>query len=292
MRLLVTGKDGQVGWELQRALAPLGEVIAASRAEMDLSQPESLRENVRAIKPDWIINAAAYTAVDKAEQEEALATTINGEAPGVLAEEAKKLGAGFVHYSTDYVFDGTKTTPYVENDPTNPLGAYGRSKLLGEKNVQAIGGRSWVFRTSWVYAPRGKNFMLTMLRLAKEKPRLRVVADQFGAPTSAALIADATAAFIARQTKQPTPDALYHLSAGGHASWHSFAEAIVKLGAQWGLCPEVPVDPISTAEYPLPARRPANSLLDHRKLEAVLGVELPSWESGLETALGTLRSRS
>jgi dTDP-4-dehydrorhamnose reductase len=290
MRLLVTGRDGQVGWELQRALAPLGEVIACSRAEMDLSQPQSLRDKLRSIKPDWIVNAAAYTAVDKAEQEEVLATTINGEAPGVLAEEAKKLGAGFVHFSTDYVFDGTKATPYAETDPTNPLGAYGRSKLAGEKSVQAAGGRSWIFRTSWVYAPRGKNFMLTILRLAKERPRLRVVADQFGAPTTAKLIAETTAAFIGKQIKQASDAGLYHLTAGGRTSWHGFAEAIVKGGAARGLCNDVPIDPITTAEYPLPAKRPGNSVMDSKRLQEAFGLVMPAWRSGLDACLDELMS--
>ncbi|HZP11104.1 MAG TPA: dTDP-4-dehydrorhamnose reductase [Nevskiaceae bacterium] len=282
-RILLTGKDGQVGFELQRALAPIGDVIAKSRAELDLADLSALRDRVRVIKPDWIINAAAYTGVDKAEQEEARATRINGDAPGLLAEEAKKVGAGFVHFSTDYVFDGTKSTPYVEDDPTNPLGAYGRSKLAGEKNVQAVGGRAFIFRTSWVYAPRGKNFMLTMLRLANEKPRLRVVADQFGAPTSAPSIAAAILHFLT--AKAPMPTGIYHLTAAGRTSWHGFAEAIVRGGAARNLCPEVPVDSLTTAEYPLPAKRPANSVMDHSRFAAATGYEPSDWREGLERCL-------
>ncbi len=282
-RFLVTGKDGQVGFELQRSLAPLGEVIACSRAELDLSQSQMLRDRVRATKPDWIINAAAYTAVDKAESEEALATTINGEAPGVLAEEAKRIGAGFVHFSTDYVFDGAKATPYVETDSTNPLGAYGRSKLAGEKNVQAIGGRSFIFRTSWVYAARGKNFMLTMLRVANERPRLRIVADQFGAPTSASMISAATAQFLA--AKVEIPAGIYHVTAAGKTSWHGFAEAIVRGAAARKLCREVPVDPITTSQYPLLAKRPPNSVLDHSGFAAATGYRPADWRDGLERCL-------
>ena len=285
MKLLLTGRDGQVGHELLRTLAPLGEIIACSRAEMDLSQPQSLRQKVRSIEPDWIVNAAAYTAVDQAEKEEALATAINDEAPGVLAEEAKKLDAGFVHFSTDYVFDGSKSSPYVETDAPNPLGAYGRSKLAGEKTVQSIGGRAWIFRTSWVYAPRGKNFLLTILRLANERPSLRVVADQFGAPTTAALIAESTAKVIDQQIGKPLPSGLYHLTASGRTTWHGFAEAIVKNGAARGLCGDIPVDPITTAEYPLPAKRPANSVMDQSQLAAALGERFPDWREGLKVCL-------
>ncbi|HUR21144.1 MAG TPA: dTDP-4-dehydrorhamnose reductase [Vicinamibacterales bacterium] len=288
MRILVTGRDGQVGWELQRTLARLGEVVAYSRTEFDLANPESLREKMRALKPDWIINAAAYTAVDRAEQEEASASTINGEAPGILAEEAKKLGAGFVHFSTDYVFDGTKQTPYVETDPTNPLGAYGRTKLAGEQNVMAAGGRSWIFRTSWVYAPRGKNFMLTILRLATERPRLRVVADQYGAPTSAGLISDTVARFMATESAHRAAGGLYHLTADGRTSWHGFAEAIVQEGAARGLCPQVPIDPITTAEYPLPAKRPMNSVMDHQQLARDFGLQLPDWRDSLRQCMDEL----
>jgi dTDP-4-dehydrorhamnose reductase len=287
MKFLVTGKDGQVGWELQRTLAPLGEVIAFARADFDLSKPNDLRDKVRAIKPDWIVNAAAYTAVDKAEQEEALATVINGEAPGVLAEEARRIGAGFVHYSTDYVFDGTKKEAYVETDPTNPLGAYGRSKLVGEQRVTAVGGRAWTFRTSWVYAPRGKNFLLTILRLAKERPSLRVVADQFGAPTTASLIAQTTATFIGKNPDASTAG-IYHLTAGGRTSWHGFAEGIVKGGTARGLCNDVPVAPITTAEYPLPAKRPGNSVMSHLALERDFGMRMPGWQECLDQSLAAL----
>ena len=288
MKHLVVGRDGQVGHELLRTLAPLGEVVTFPQDQFDLAKPETLAERIRAVRPDWIINAAAYTAVDQAEKEEALALKINGDSPGVLAEEAKKLGAGFVHFSTDYVFDGSKTSPYVESDAPNPLGAYGRTKLAGERNVEAAGGRWWTFRTSWVYAPRGKNFMLTMLKLAKERPRLRVVADQVGAPTTAALLAEIVAHLIASKADAST-SGLYHATAGGKTSWHGFAEAIIKGGAKRGLCNEIPVDPISTAEYPLPAKRPANSVLDHQRLVRELGFTPHAWEAGLEASLDQLR---
>lgn len=293
MRILLTGKDGQVGWELRRTLAPLGEVLAFSRAELDLADSAALRARVRSTRPDWIVNAAAYTAVDRAEQEEPLALAINGTAPGVLAEEAARLGAGLVHISTDYVFAGDKPSAYLESDPTGPLSAYGRTKLAGEQQVRAAGARAWIFRTSWVYAPRGKNFLLTILRLAGERPRLRVVADQIGAPTSARMIAQTIAAFIAgRANRADSAGGTFHLTAAGQTSWHGFAEQIVKGGAQRGLCAPVAVDPISTAEYPLPARRPANSVLGHDRLSEAFGLRLPDWLAGLELCLDELAEAS
>lgn len=285
-RILLTGKEGQVGYELQRALAPAGELFAYSRSELDLARPDPLRERVREVRPDWIVNAAAYTAVDQAESEEALATQINGEAPGVLAEEAKRIGAGFIHFSTDYVFAGDKDGRYVESDAPNPINAYGRSKLAGERRVQQAGGRAFIFRTSWVYAARGKNFLLTILKLASEKPRLRVVADQFGAPTSARTIANTVGAMLANP--DPPEAGIYHLSCAGKTSWHGFAQAIVTEGAQRGLCPAVPVDPIPATDYPTPARRPANSLLAHERLVRALGVAMPDWQSALRDCLDEL----
>jgi dTDP-4-dehydrorhamnose reductase len=289
MRILVTGKDGQVGWELQRTLSPLGEVIAYGRAQLDLANADQLRECVRAVQPQWIVNAAAYTAVDRAEQEESLALAINGQAPGVLAEEAQRLDAGMIHFSTDYVFAGDKASPYVETDPTSPLSAYGRSKLEGERRIEAVGGRHWTFRTSWVYAARGKNFLLTMLKLANQRPRLRVVADQIGAPTWSRMIAEGVALFVMRQTaRADSPSGIYHLTAGGQTSWHGFAEHIIRGGAERGLCPMVPVDAIATTDYPTPARRPANSVLGSGRLQQTLGLQLPHWQQSLSLCLDEL----
>jgi dTDP-4-dehydrorhamnose reductase len=288
-RILVTGKDGQVGRELLRALAPLGQVIACSRAELDLANGDAVRALVRSTRPDWIVNAAAYTAVDRAEQEESLAFAVNADAPGILAEEAKRLGAKLIHFSTDYVFSGDQASPYFETDPVGPLSAYGRSKLEGERRIEAIGGRYWIFRTSWVYGASGKNFLLTMLKLANQRPRLQVVADQIGAPTSSRLIAETVARFVARQTTEPGfASGIYHLTAGGQTSWHGFARKIVEWGAERKLCPAIPVDPITTAAYPTPARRPLNSVLAHDRLEQDLGTRLPDWQEGLKRCLDEL----
>jgi dTDP-4-dehydrorhamnose reductase len=286
-RILVTGKDGQVGHELLRALAPVGEVIAFSRADLDLADLDRLREHVRAAKPDWIVNAAAYTAVDKAESEEALATRINGEAPGVLAEEAKRLGAGLIHFSTDYVFSGDKQKPYVESDPVGPINAYGRSKLDGERRIQAVGGRAFIFRTSWVYSARGRNFVLSILKLAKEKPQLQVVADQFGAPTSSRDLADASAALIAAKKAQ-TSGGLFHLAAAGRTSWYGFAQQIVRLGTERGLCRDVSIAPIPASQYQSTALRPANSVMDCRRAARELGLRLPSWLDSLRKCIAQI----
>ncbi len=287
MRLLVTGKNGQLGWELQRTLAPLGDVKAYSEQELDLTNTDAVRACLQACKPQWIINPAAYTAVDKAEKDEPLAQAVNGEAPGLLAEEAKRLGAGLIHFSTDYVFSGNKTSPYLESDPVDPLGAYGRTKLAGEQRVTASGARAWIFRLSWVYASRGSNFLLTMLRLANERPRLRVVADQIGAPTWARQIAEAVALFIAKRPDAAT-GRIYHMTPQGRTSWHGFAEAIVRGGAERGLCPEVAIDPIATSDYPLPAKRPGNSVLDHEQLARDFGLRLPDWRDSLRLCLDEL----
>ncbi len=277
MRILLTGKNGQVGWELERTLGPLGEVIAFDHAGLDLAKPDEIVARVREVKPDVIVNPAAYTAVDKAESEPDLAMAINGTAPGILAEEAKKLGALLVHYSTDYVFDGEKNEPYVETDPTNPLSAYGRSKLAGERAIAASSAEHLIFRTSWVYTNRGKNFLLTIQRLAKEKPELRVVADQYGAPTWARDIATATALVLARRPAgADIPSGIYHLTAEGRTTWHGFAQRIVALG---GL--STPVVPIKASEYPTPARRPRNSVMDHAKLARDFGVRLPAWDESI-----------
>lgn len=285
MKILLTGRNGQVGWELERALAPLGELFAFDREGLDLGNPVQLASTLREIAPEIIVNAAAYTAVDRAESEPEAAFAINAQAPGALAESARQLGALLIHYSTDYVFDGTKAEPYAEGDATNPLSVYGASKLAGEQIIRASGARHWIFRTSWVYAPRGKNFLLTMLRLAREGKPLRVIDDQFGAPTSAAMIARATAQAVARS---PVPaSGLYHMTAAGRTSWHGFACAILR---ECGL--DNPVTPIPAADYPLPAKRPANSLLDNRRLAASFGIRLPNWEEGLREAATALRAES
>jgi len=271
LRILLTGRNGQVGWELERALAPLGEMIATDRSTLDLTSEEQIRSVVRAVKPNVIVNAAAYTAVDKAESEPELAMRINGFAPGVLAEEAKRLGALLVHYSTDYVFDGEKATPYVEEDEPNPINVYGRTKLEGERAVKASGCRHLILRTSWVYGTRGKNFLLTMLRLARERSELRVVDDQVGAPTSSRAIARATVECLGR-----SPQGLYHFSARGKVTWCGFAHAILARARI-----DTPVVAIRSEDYPTPARRPRNSCLDCSRLRADCGVSIASWEEML-----------
>jgi dTDP-4-dehydrorhamnose reductase len=280
LKILLLGRNGQVGWELERALAPLGELTALGRANLDLADVPPLVARVRALQPEVIVNAAAYTAVDKAESERETAFAVNATAPRVLAEEAKRIGALLVHYSTDYVFDGAKASPYVEEDPTNPLNVYGASKLAGERAITASGCRHLIFRTSWVYGPRGANFMLTMLRLARERPELRVVDDQVGAPTSSSAIARATAAALERALRSPGLAGLYHLAASGETTWCGFARAIL---AQAGLA--APVVPIRSEEYPTPARRPRNSRLDCSRLRATFGVTLAPWQEGLREAM-------
>lgn len=286
-RILLTGVDGQVGWELQRSLAPLGEVVAFNRLALDLTDLDRLRTTVREIKPDLIVNPAAYTAVDRAETEEDLALRINAEAPRVMAEEAQRLGAWFMHYSTDYVFDGSKSGAYVEDDAPNPLNAYGRTKLAGERTIAAVGGRHVVFRTSWVYADRGRNFLLTMLRLGQERDELKVVADQYGAPTWARMIAEASAAAAVRLLSESQADSnafsgTYHLTCAGTASWHDFACAIFdrRPGAR---APRVL--PIDASQYPTPAARPRNSVLDNSRLRERFGISLPEWRTALSLCL-------
>ncbi len=287
MKILLTGKNGQVGWELNRSLLPLGEVIALGRKEADFSKPEELRTLVREIKPDVIVNAAAYTAVDKAESEEELATLINGVAPGVLAEEAKRIGALLIHYSTDYVFDGTKETPYTENDIPNPINAYGRSKLAGEQAIQSVGSDYLIFRTSWVYAARGNNFLRTIMRLAQEREELNIVVDQIGTPTWARLIADASAHCIRQSLEQMrintfTSD-LYNLTSVGETSWYGFANAIVDNARHVavGKLKLNNIVSIPTIEYPTLAKRPSNSCLTTEKLERQFNLKMPSWEQAL-----------
>ena len=277
MRILLTGRDGQVGWELERALPALGEVIATGRTELDLGDAAAIRWVVREAKPDVIVNAAAHTAVDRAESEPELAMRINGEAPGVLAREAKQLGALLVHYSTDYVFDGTKKSPYREDDPPNPQSAYGRSKLAGEKAILGSGCRCMILRTSWVYAPRGRNFFLTIAKKARAGERLRVVDDQVGVPTTAAFLARATVGAIRIACASGIPRQLYHVVPRGETSWCGFARAIVARVAPGG-----EVAAIRSAEYPQAAKRPANSVLDGTLARAEFGVPDTPWEALLD----------
>lgn len=271
----MTGRNGQVGWELARALAPLGELIALDRSELDLAKPDQIDTVLERIQPEIIVNAAAYTAVDKAESEPELAQTVNARAPGILAAHARQTGALLVHYSTDYVFDGGKVAPYVEDDAPNPLSVYGKTKLEGERAIQASGCRHLILRTAWVYAARGRNFLLTILRLARERPELRVVNDQFGAPTSAAAIAAATATLLASTAGSGSaPSGMFHLTAAGRTSWYDFANLIVaKAGA-----PAATVQPIPTSDYPTLARRPANSCLDNARIVQVFGIQMAAWQ--------------
>lgn len=295
--LLVTGSNGQVGFELRRSLAPLGRVIALDRAGCDLSRPDALRGVLREWRPDVIVNAAAYTAVDKAEGDVDAAFAINAVAPGVLAEEARAAGSLLVHYSTDYVFDGCKPDPYVEADAVNPQSVYGQSKLAGEQAIEAAGATALVLRTCWVAGAHGGNFAKTMLKLGRERDTLRVIADQFGAPTTASLIADVTAQIVSRHwlqgRRESFPAGVYHLAAGGETTWHGYATEVLKTAAARGI--ELKVDPASieaipTSAYPLPAPRPANSRLDTRKLRETFGIYLPDWREGTHLLLDQILS--
>ena len=278
--ILLLGRAGLVGWELERALAPLGPVTALGRDGADLSDPAALRALVRRHRPGWIVNAAAYTAVDRAEAEPEAAFAANAEAPRVLAEEAGRLGCTLVHYSTDYVFDGTRRAPYRESDAPAPLNVYGRSKLEGERAIQASGCDHLILRTTWVYGARGRNFLLTMLRLMGEREHVRVVADQVGAPTSSRMIAQATALILARRGAGG-PSGVYHLTAAGQTSWHGFAEAIR------GYLPETAarVEAIGTDGFPTPAVRPGYSVLDNGRIAADFGIALPDWRDGLRLVM-------
>ena len=290
MRMLLTGRSGQVGWELQRALAPLGEVIAPGRSELDLTAADSITRTVRDARPDIIVNAAAYTAVDRAESEPEVAMRVNGVAPGILAEEATRLGALLVHYSTDYVFDGAKAHAYVEDDVPAPINEYGRSKLAGEQVVRASDGAYYIFRTSWVYAARGSNFVRTILRLARERDELRIVADQMGAPTSARAIADMTAQVLAADGARERTG-LYHFTAAGAVSWCGFAHAILERAQ--AVYPDIKIPrliPIPSSEYPLPARRPRNSRLDASRLAAAFGVVAQGWDDMLGNCMQEMAS--
>lgn len=283
-RILISGRTGQVGYELERSLQGLGEVIALDRSQMDLSNLQQVREVIRSVKPTLIVNPAAYTAVDQAEREPELALRINGEAPGVMAEEAKKLGATLIHYSTDYVFDGNKDSAYLETDPTCPVNVYGSSKLAGEQAIQATGVTHLILRTSWVYSTHGKNFLLTMRRLAQERAALNIVSDQFGAPTWSRTIADTTAHIVAQSLAAADQQAwweqrsgLYHLTAQGKTTWLGFAEAIM---AHASVTKKPQLTPILASEYPVPAQRPANSVLSSQKLMQTF-CGLPNWQDAL-----------
>lgn len=286
-KILLLGKNGQVGWELQRTLAPLGQVWALDYPEIDLTEGAALRKLVLEHKPQIVVNASAYTAVDKAESEPERAMLINGLAPGVLAETAKQISALLVHYSTDYVYDGTKRTPYVESDAPNPLSAYGRTKLAGDQAIQEVGCNHLVFRLCWVYGARGQNFMLTMMRLARERETLRVVADQVGSPTWSRMIAEATALALKQALSLAEARELsgvYHLRAGGETNWHEFASRIVELMPPAERQCKV-VEAITTADYPTPAKRPAYSVMSCDKLRRTFGIELPNWEQSLRLVL-------
>jgi len=305
-KILLIGQNGQVGYELRHFLAPLGDLASFDRHTLDLSSTKDVAQVIREIQPSIVVNAAAYTAVDKAESEEALAQAINAEAPRAMAEEAKKLGALLVHYSTDYVFDGTKTSPYEETDPTNPLSVYGRTKLEGEEAIREIGPAHLIFRTAWVYSTRGRNFLLTMLRLASDRKELRVVRDQIGAPTWCREIARATASVLRTLLHRgnsaeafAASSATYHMTAAGATSWYEFAQEILKDARR--APPDLPwlaaatqgrqliaetVAPITTDQYPTPARRPPYSVLSNALLNRTFGVNLPDWREQLHAAFG------
>lgn len=309
-RILVTGKNGQVGFELLASLAGQGQVVAVGRGEMDLSEPDSIRRAVREIAPDLIVNAAAYTAVDQAESEPELALAVNGIAPGILAEEAKRLGAALIHYSTDYVFDGTRfdanktaAAPYTEEDEPRPINVYGRTKLAGERAIQAVDAPYLILRASWIYGMRGKNFLLTMLRLAQERDELAIVDDQVGAPTWSRALAGATGAILTRlEYGQPgfvdacvKQRGIYNVSAAGQTSWHGFAAAIFAeaTSAQSGqsacALDRAPVlKPIATEQYPLPAQRPRYSVLANAKLQRAFGVVMPDWKISLAECMSCI----
>ena len=291
MKIVLLGKDGQVGWELQRALAPLGEVVAFGRRDGDLGDPDALAATVRAVAPQWIVNAAAYTAVDRAESEPDLARLVNATAVGALARAAHASHAWLVHYSSDYVFDGSGETGWREDDPTAPLGTYGRSKLEGEKLVQASGCRHLILRTSWVHAARGSNFVRTMLRLARERDSLRVVADQIGAPTVAGLIADVTAHAILRAASRPELGGTYHVAASGEASWNAVARHTIARARERGApvrVADAAIEAITSAAYPQAARRPLNSRLDTTRLRAAFALTLPPWQAGVDRVVDEL----
>jgi dTDP-4-dehydrorhamnose reductase len=292
MKLLLLGKGGQVGWELQRSLAPLGELVAldfdSTDFHADFSRPEQLADTVRQVRPDVIVNAAAHTAVDKAESEPEFARKLNATSPGVVAQAAQEIGALMVHYSTDYVFDGSGSKPWKEDDATGPLSVYGRTKLEGEQLVAQHCAKHLIFRTSWVYAARGGNFAKTMLRLARERDKLTVIDDQFGAPTGAELLADITAHAIRATLQDPSKAGLYHAIAGGETTWYGYARYVLELAQQAGVelkAGPQQVEAVPTSAFPTPATRPHNSRLDTSKLQAAFGLVLPPWQNGVARML-------
>ncbi|MEO6975102.1 MAG: dTDP-4-dehydrorhamnose reductase [Gallionella sp.] len=299
MKILLFGKNGQVGWELQRSLAPLGELIALDSAsrEMcgDFADPAELARTVRRVAPDVIVNAAAYTAVDKAESEVELARTVNALAPGVLAEEALRANSWLIHYSTDYVFDGSGDKPWLETDATAPLNVYGATKLEGEQLIQQSGCRHLILRTSWVYGARGGNFIRTMLRLARERDRLNIIDDQIGSPTGADLLADVTAYAIRTALQRPEVSGLYHVVAGGEISWHGYARFVIDFAGRAGIDIKVPLDaimPVLTSAFPTPAKRPHNSRMDTGKLQQTFDLHLPDWQIGVARMLSEVLEKS
>jgi len=291
--ILLTGREGQVGWELQQALKPLGKIVAVDRQSMDLNSLDSVRQVIRDIQPSLIVNAAAYTAVDRAESEAEIAMTVNGMAPGVMAEEAKRINAGIIHYSTDYVFDGRANRPYVEQDGPNPLNVYGKTKLAGEHAIRDVGVPHLILRTSWVYGLRGKNFLLTIRKLATERDALSIVADQHGAPTWCRTIAELTASIVGALFPSKNPQkisfadvsGIYHATASGSTSWHGFAQKILELSPDFKKRGIPKLTPIDTVQYPLPAQRPKNSCLSTEKIRRTFGVTLPTWDKSLMTCL-------
>jgi len=307
-KILLTGKNGQLGRELNSFLQPLGDVVVLGHQDLDLTKPEEIRQAIRGIHPQLIVNAAAYTAVDQAETEEAIARAVNAEAPGLMAEEAKSIGAALVHYSTDYVFDGSKTTPYLETDPTSPINAYGRTKLAGEEAIRNSGVSHLIFRTAWVYGREGKNFLRTILRLATQREELKIVRDQIGAPTASQDIALATSEVLSR-IYLPKDNALafsgvsgiYHMTAGGQTNWHEFAKAILEEAAEHTEDPWLAVAtngqplitrsvvPITAAEYPTPAKRPAYSVLSNERLARTFGIQLQDWRAQLQSCFAGRR---
>lgn len=289
-RILVAGSSGQVGWELLSTLAPLGTIIALDRKRMDLANPDSIRQAIRDAKPEIIVNAAGYTAVDQAESEPGLALQVNGVAPGIMAEEAKRLGAILIHYSTDYVFDGELTRPYTENDVPNPVNTYGKSKLAGERAVEAVGGSYLVLRTSWVYSARRSNFVLTVLRLARDRPELSMVKDQTGSPTWARALAQATADLLRSRELIPAHSGIYHLAAAGHTSRYDFANAIIRSAKEvsgmrdgWAR-----VEAITSDQYPLPAVRPRSLVTDRKKMKRVFDLEMAPWKDELKACIAEI----
>ena len=295
VKIVLFGKNGQVGWELQRSLAPLGELVALDRHSLnycgDLSNLAGIRETVRALRPDVIVNAAAYTAVDKAETETELAHMINALAPSALAEEAKNCGAFLLHYSTDYVFDGSGDQAWREGDSVAPLSVYGQTKLAGEQAIQASGCEYLIFRTSWVYAARGNNFAKTMLRLAQEREQLSVINDQIGAPTGAELLADVSAHAIRTAIQNPELTGIYHLAAAGETSWYDYAHFVLDYARQSGMALKTSkqaVTAIPTTHYPTPAQRPLNSRLNTEKLKSAFDLRLPNWQTGVERMLNEI----